>query len=898
MGSSAFTIRSSEQRCIIYSPSITNAIFAAPSTTICSNTSSLTYVQLLGEVTDYTRCTASIHCGGQGVIGNVNPKDGDVCECLCSAGFKGTTCSEQLKLETIELIVVALKMAPSEAINSIILSQLAAALQLGQRRIAVKCTTVLPSSQSATTVLVECAVQSIAGLAPEARSHMIVLLKEASLIQINSALTIAQHPLVIFVTTTGSMTPLLTLTNCTDGGTTCITTSDAVRIRVQVRNSTSATSITLDILDGYRLDNSTSPSPTSTTPTLSSSNSRVAAPIRRQQTCTPASQQGSGGCIVSTCEFAVSVNSGTTVRIADVVFEDRKPLSGTCSDPSYQIDEGSEIGNVQTYTTDEVVTEQGDFRWLLNGAIITFAGGFVTLLFTGLCCCCIHRRRRSIYEEHYVNQSYTAATQFKISLLARYDYYKTNASSVKFRLLGGGAGVIALAVAVGVAGAFLVVFYITANFRDSSFGVMYEEYPDSLCDMSPSSSMPRRIFEVSPKDTGCTKQEVTGETAGAVYAFGYCEGSDGAYNAILKVGSSFTSCADTYPRTITSGACMPLSVLDSDATRTAYVRITCSLGEIIVNRTKTLEVLTRSPDVFVPTIVSSPRTGLLPPTISSFTSSSDPTTSIEYFTRPFAEGSSIKASTSTKPNVYTSTATASNFDGGYSADRLILQDLRRTFVGPKSSDAVTAFSFEESQYLSKMDDLPLDKMVSLLPRTGDYPVGNVFGYFGTSAETTWIAAASTAQRYYGIQGSPLDVGAHLPIEEEIIDGDGLSISMYIRATETTRGFAFAVTDAFENTRTNQVYPLDRLAEMIENGQPSSVWLNASYNVYSSLFVDGPGRTLTFASVDVSRPLGEERVELLEWSLDRIGTLWLLNGLWHHVAAVSYTHLTLPTKRIV
>jgi len=62
------------------------------------------------------------------------------------------------------------------------------------------------------------------------------------------------------------------------------------------------------------------------------------------------------------------------------------------------------------------------------------------------------------------------------------------------------------------------------------------------------------------------------------------------------------------------------------------------------------------------------------------------------------------------------------------------------------------------------------------------------------------------------------------------DGAGFSVSMYIRVTNKTKGFAFAVTDAFENTQSRPVYTLDRPVEMIENGRASSSWFNSTHRV--------------------------------------------------------------------
>ena len=161
----------------------------------------------------------------------------------------------------------------------------------------------------------------------------------------------------------------------------------------------------------------------------------------------------------------------------------------------------------------------------------------------------------------------------------------------------------------------------------------------------------------------------------------------------------------------------------------------------------------------------------------------------------------------------------------------------------------------------------------------------------SSSGTTWVGAGFGAHRYYGIKDTIFDIGNYFPIDPRPngpADGtDGYSISLYLKADASTRGFAYAVCDAFEEIAggSSAIHPLDRLAQIIENGLDDSHWLASSHKVYHSLYVNGPGAALVFAYASPTagyRPQNP-RVAVLRFDLAAIGAAHVLNGLWHHVA---------------
>ena len=342
----------------------------------------------------------------------------------------------------------------------------------------------------------------------------------------------------------------------------------------------------------------------------------------------------------------------------------------------------------------------------------------------------------------------------------------------------------------------------------------------------------------------------------------------------------------------TSGSCVKVSSFDVNDARDTFVQLSCSTAAQVEDRTKTLTDLTTVPDVFVEMAVAVLSDELLfaskvggPP---SYTAGG---ATIYQF--PYLSGGNVKVSTSSSPMKVASTATQDTFDGIYDATRIVLQEYPGSFQSSAILGKRNWMLDTETSLLPVMESLrdaaAATKEGVVLsetaPQDGDYPVGYVFGGFGTSNELSWRGAGPLAHRHYDIKGTAFDLAAHLPTSmDQLVDGDGFSISMFLRASNQTQGFAFAITDAFEDAVGGTVYTLDRMAEMIENGSPASAWFNSTYRLYASLYVSGPTKQLTFAHANPD-VRGAGRVELLEWDIDRIGMGHLFNGLWHHVAVV-------------
>ena len=118
--------------------------------------------------------------------------------------------------------------------------------------------------------------------------------------------------------------------------------------------------------------------------------------------------------------------------------------------------------------------------------------------------------------------------------------------------------------------------------------------------------------------------------------------------------------------------------------------------------------------------------------------------------------------------------------------------------------------------------------------------------------------------------------------------------MYLSASRSTMGFAFAVTDAADDIKTAKSPLLDQLIDMFAQGSEGSAWIERGSNVYLALYVDGPGSKLQLVMansvVDAkgnAAPLGETKHAVVDvsWDLVGLGLMRLFNGAWHHVAII-------------
>eukprot|EP00657_Telonema_sp_P-1_P008308 TRINITY_DN29217_c0_g1_i1.p1 TRINITY_DN29217_c0_g1~~TRINITY_DN29217_c0_g1_i1.p1 ORF type:complete len:344 (+),score=82.13 TRINITY_DN29217_c0_g1_i1:50-1081(+) len=325
--------------------------------------------------------------------------------------------------------------------------------------------------------------------------------------------------------------------------------------------------------------------------------------------------------------------------------------------------------------------------------------------------------------------------------------------------------------------------------------------------------------------------------------------------AIMQAGVSLSGCQSASETSWTSSQCLPIQTLLPAVTRTTYIKIRCAEADFVEDRVQTLGLVAGNSSLADAVNVTEVSSDLkIPHFGADGVVSGKPGDKV--FSFPYLQGQVIRTSTSKHPIRVASHGDMSGFDGNADGIRLVGQNANSFATSVGSSTIQAEF---EDVYESTMDRLDRTQLTKYIPtditNVADQPVGYVLnGFTETAAGTTGTEASKNALRYYGIRRTPFDIGAYFPQDVELADGMGITISMFVRARSTTRGFIFAITDVVENAVTNENYLLTKLWEMIINAQHASRWYtNTSYSVYSSLFINGPSKTPTFDYVDSSLP---------------------------------------------
>lgn len=761
------------------------------------------------------------------------------------------------------------------------LAKIAAAIRLSSKLVTTACTTAAVTTTGA--IGVECTITS-GGRDADVSAHYHRLLNPAAWHIINSTFLTGEQPFLVGITARTTMTPEVAMPRCDldpfQTSASCRITVPHDRIRLIVQNSVAATSATI-----YFAHHATGNHRTDT----------------QRFECTMIAFAGPAGCTVSTCDIPLSGPAGTIANITDIVYAPSDLLASTCGDVMVGLAAQVSFGNGNTTTSTTVRNDLGDFAtWLVFGLVLialSVGGWAVAVSMIVLSRRQQQRFQRELYSTDakrdalsthsgttgialepgpdreatpQPNISDWASMKGMLLIRLRLIADQPRASqgfAMRFHLWAPALGVVGCGLAV--CGLLCVVYFVTAFDQRSNFRVMYEEYTDDQCERSATAYMPRRIFAVPAGSWECERMQSTGEAVGATFATGTCEGTSGSYAVHFAMGPSQSSCRHALRFVIPSGMCVPIQELIPNSGRNVFVKLTCSTSEQILSRTTILRQLTTTPDVFVRGEASTPASRL-----TSATPTEDGPIRV-----PYLVGGAIGFSTSASPNTVASVAMSrlpSNLEeSAVNPLSVIVQSTTCTFTTASNSHCNQVVdALQQSRFADTTPYLPL------MPNGLDAPIGQLFNGYGTTDAVTWASGGIGAHRYYRIQGGPFDIGKHFPeMRDDPQDEDGYAISMWLRAGPDTVGFAYAVTDAFEDVTTSQVHTLDRLATIIESGSGGHAWYNDTYQVYHSLYVNGPGRSLTFAFAGPSLP---GRVQQIDYDLREIGAEHLFNDQWHHV----------------
>eukprot|EP00658_Telonema_sp_P-2_P025264 TRINITY_DN20173_c0_g1_i1.p1 TRINITY_DN20173_c0_g1~~TRINITY_DN20173_c0_g1_i1.p1 ORF type:complete len:412 (+),score=74.96 TRINITY_DN20173_c0_g1_i1:324-1559(+) len=322
-------------KCVVYSSTISTAILESPSDYVCDVEGAIGHVRLPPGAT-FSLCTSSTQCFGNGIASS-NSSTG-ACSCTCVGGYIGPTCTERLSLANIQTIIVALQ-TPLNMSLRVNLATLGDVLALNYTTVTVTCDIVLPSPlyTTAETIHAECTVASDTEDPAAVYVHQRRLLEPASWSAATAILTARGAPGIQYVTARTTMQPILPIIDCS--GTSCTSTRPYNAIRLISLAATALESATLAVTD---------------VSSTSTSASRVGAQ-HRALSCTPASTNVGGGCVLSACDLDLSGTANTNINVSATTFASPSPITGTCTAVGVSLQTHGIYGNIPTLTNDTVL---------------------------------------------------------------------------------------------------------------------------------------------------------------------------------------------------------------------------------------------------------------------------------------------------------------------------------------------------------------------------------------------------------------------------------------------------------------------------------------------------------------------------------------------------------------
>ena len=457
------------------------------------------------------------------------------------------------------------------------------------------------------------------------------------------------------------------------------------------------------------------------------------------------------------------------------------------------------------------------------------------------------------------------------------------------------AGLSVLALDLAIVGGFLVMYYSGSAAYESNYSVMVEMFRSRETNASIYSPVPFRVYAVgSSNGRSCMVRESLGVASGTVFIAAMCEtANNGTLQVRIRAGESAATCDGKSSMLLPSDrAVLSSSIFGSLADPTSYTKVTCGLTKSVSVKYEAFSAFLQFPTAtkrvsslgrVVPEDI---REDLLQnwdkPKVDETNLSS---TSEAVYTYPRVVGIVPDTTSSYNPCRFESVASGSFVQLARHASLLVQVEGDTFFKADVAGVAANLSRQFSGTNLSSIPQWVLDQG----PLDEDLPIGFEYNPPQGGQAVTGNVAGVGASRFYGIRGSFADVGKFYGEQLSVSDGDGVTITMYLKGSLQSYGFAFAVTDAHENARATTSPLLEQLLKMIATG--SRDWFATTYNVNLALGVDGPARKLYLimanALVDangagrsVSSP-----VVLEQWDLEKMGFDWLFNGAWHHVAII-------------
>ena len=421
-----------------------------------------------------------------------------------------------------------------------------------------------------------------------------------------------------------------------------------------------------------------------------------------------------------------------------------------------------------------------------------------------------------------------------------------------------------LSMLIAVVGGFLLVWFTTDVSYDANAAVLLEFYRDHDCGRSLFSPRPYCVAHIDPSTArSCLKRPSVG-CAQPIYALVQLDQnvSSGVVSVTSQVETSSNLCTSAALSTVASDTCVPTNhVFRSAPADATFVVFRVGSKASMADRFTYFKNV-GSQEAF------KSRVKKVPPQLVP---NSMPLGNRSFFSWPRLRLRYARTLRSSQPFRFESLAEPSDIVLAPNAHRLLIQVEDEAFGSSSVLDRTKAF---EQQSTQLQTSLPAN-FTRLGPADGDVPLGFVYNYFGTGNVQPGKDAGPDAARYFAVRSSTVDAGFALRTSSD----SSFAISLYVKLDTTSLGFAFAVTDAYENLNTLHSPILDKMIDVLDNGCSSTLWAGFDHQLYYGLFVDGANKRLQYVTASTSL------VECVAWDATALGFARLFNGAWHHVAII-------------
>ena len=851
-GTNLFAVSRNQSVCILYPASKVASYLADPSPYIIPASNFVMFASMLNGET-YGRCTSENSCNGNGQVVESRVGGKLACSCVCNTGFTNSDCGAQMALATQGPVVVSFSTEAGKQVPTPSQVEAAIAQLSNSTDTSVSCSPLVNENGK---LLATC---TVSGSAADIEAMNLAVTTDVARQKVAGALNISSlDPM------TPSTQPLfqaascgaVDVTNASAAGTqaACSAGGKAIQsIRASITASSGVGEIVLSLVQSQ-----------------SSQRRRFGAASSSSLRCVPRENN----------LYETPTRSGCVTTVCFVTIDDPAPVDAvTVSTPTYAGNASSDpcysagveftvpllISEVVRASPAKAIDDFSPF--LISGVATLVVGGLLLGVASVALRHHMSENRKAVGEmesAHQLKSILTTAVRlmrFDQRRNVRAERWSTAFAVASFDLL--------------VLGIFLALYFVNSSGYTSNVEVLLENYRTSQCDKSTFASLASRATIVPASSSrSCLLRESTGFASGSIFAAAYCDNSTtGGLTVQLKIGSSMSEC-NTMPFTPhVDGSCVRISKLLSFVNDSSYLLLQCGTTRSIEARFAAFKALNAdsSPDVDA-TRPQRPSDSLAQPR--------NPLTIVSgyslFTSNRVSQGSASNVTSSAANRIESAgSAGGSLVVGDSSPQRLVIQLEGDVYDANTDGRATAAL---ETQFPLKAVG---GGVSSLGPVDGDYPAGFLYNNFNLPGEVSLFDAGPGAARYYGIRGSLADIGQHYQGGTR----SGFTISLYLRCSRSTEGFAFAVADAREDMATSMSPLLSRLMAMLTNGSPGSAWYNKTYNVYSGLFVDGPAAALRFVYANPSQASPETALVDLQWDLTALGLLHLFNGVWHHVAII-------------